>query len=86
MGLGISILKPPLAELRKMGYPLSAYIVDTLTVVPKREPASQAMLDTVDLLHRLRFIIHKAKSVFKPTTEITFLDLLINSDDMKVKY
>ena len=70
------LLKPVFAKLRSLGYVNIGYIDDSLLFGDSKE--------TVGLMENLGFIIHKDKSVFKPSKQITFLGNIIDSENMLV--
>ena len=44
----------------------------------------QNVLDTLDLLQRLGFVVHPTKSVLRPTKQIQYLGVIVSSDDMTI--
>jgi len=79
------VLKPPLAFLRSQEHILvSAYIDDLITLEDTFEGCFSNVRKMILLLESLGFIIHPGKSCFKPTKEIEYLGLIIDSTKMKV--
>ena len=78
------LLKPVYASLRMLGHSNSGYIDDSLLVADTEPECEENVKDTTGLMSDLGFIIHKEKSVMKPTKQITFLGKNINSENMTV--
>ncbi|MES9883156.1 MAG: reverse transcriptase domain-containing protein [Sedimenticola sp.] len=78
------LMKPIYASLRQLGHSNSGYIDDSLLVGDTSQECEKNVMDTVDVMESVGFIIHEKKSVFKPTQSIDFLGNHINSVDMVV--
>ena len=78
------LLKPVYATLRQLGHSNSGFIDDSLLVSDTFSECTENICDTVQLMIKLGFIIHKTKSVLEPTQNIVFLGNIIHSKDMTV--
>ena len=78
------LMKPVYATLRQLGHTNSGYIDDSLLVAEDFESCENNVVDTVDLMSNLGFLIHETKSVLIPTTKILFLGNWIDSVAMIV--
>ena len=78
------LLKPVYATLRQLGHSNSGFIDDSLLVSDSFKECEENISDTVHLMIKLGFIIHKTKSVLEPTQNIVFLGNIIHSKDMTV--
>ena len=78
------LMKAPLAELRKRGHLVSAFIDDLINFGDSYEDCLINLAETIALLQKLGFIIHPDKSHLTPTQEITFLGFVINSNSMTI--
>ena len=79
------ILKPVLAKLRMLGLVNTSYIDDILLIGNSEYECDQNVQQTKVALEKLGFIIHKKKSQFKPTKQITFLGNNINTENMTIE-
>lgn len=66
------LMKPVYATLRQLGYSNSGYIDDSLLVGDTVQECKENISDTVHLMAKLGFIIHKSKSVLIPTQNLVF--------------
>ena len=78
------LMKPVYATLRQLGHSNSGFIDDSLLVSETFNECKENICDTVSLMQKLGFIIHKTKSVLVPTKDIVFLGNVIHSSDMTV--
>ena len=78
------LMKPVYATLRQLGHSNSGYIDDSLLVGDTVQECKENISDTVHLMTKLGFIIHKSKSVLIPTQNLVFLGNVIHSQDMTV--
>lgn len=78
------LLKPVYACLREKGFKNVGYIDDSLLCAENEIECSKNVEATKSLFTNLGFMIHRDKSVLKPTKEIVFLGNIINSDSMTV--
>ena len=78
------LMKPVYATLRQLCHTNSGYIDDSLLVAEDFESCENNVVDTVDLMSNLGFLIHETKSVLIPTTKILFLRNWIDSVAMIV--
>ena len=78
------LLKPVFASLCLQGHVSTAFLDDTLLTGDSEQKHMQNVLDTLDLLQRLGFVVHPTKSVPRPTKQIQYLGVIINSDDMTI--
>ncbi|MCG7878916.1 MAG: reverse transcriptase domain-containing protein, partial [Candidatus Thiodiazotropha endolucinida] len=78
------LLKPVYAKLRQMGHKNSGYIDDSLLLADTENDCEQNVKDTVSVMSKVGFLVHKDKSVFKPSLDIGFLGNRINSEKMIV--
>lgn len=78
------LMKPVYATLRQLGHSNSGFIDDSLLVSDTFNECKENIYDTVHLMIKLGFIIHKTKSVLVPTQDIVFLGNIIHSKDMTV--
>ena len=76
------ILRPVVAYLRSNGLRLVIYLDDILLLNESAERIKIDLETTVNLLHKLGFLINWEKSDTKPTQKITYLGLMINSIDL----
>ena len=75
------LLKPVFAKLRSLGYVNIGYIDDSLLFGDSETECLMNIKETVGLMENLGFIIHKDKSIFKPSKQITFLGNIIDSEN-----
>ena len=66
------LMKPVYATLCQLGHTNSGYIDDSLLVAEEFGSCENNVLDTVDLMSNLGFLIHETKLVLIPTTKILF--------------
>ena len=78
------LMKPVYASLHMLGHTLSGYIDDSILMGDTFTECENNVLDTVNLMTEVGFIIHENKSVFIPTQRITFLGNDIDSVAMIV--
>ena len=78
------LMKPVLAKLRQKGHESVQYIDDGFLKGFTYKECQQNLMDTVQLLQDMGFIIHPEKSVLTPVQEITFLGFVLNSSTMTV--
>ena len=79
------LLKPVLAQLRRLDHVIAAYIDDMLNIGEDYNDCVRNVADTILWFDKLGFHIHPEKSKFIPSQEITFLGFVINSVDMTIK-
>ena len=79
------LLKPVLCFLRKKGHILVIFIDDILLIATSYEARANAIVETINVLTSLGFVLHVAKSVFIPTRKITFLGFELDSVPMKIR-
>ena len=80
----LRLLKPVVAQLRKMGIRLIIYLDDMLIMAVSSNLAIEHTTIAVNLLTSLRFVLNKEKSVLVPTQELEFLGFLVNSVAMSL--
>ncbi len=73
------MLKPPLAELKKMGFINSAYIDDLYLQGSDFTQCFKNITETLTLFDKLGFVIHPDKSQILPLQEIVYLGFILNS-------
>ena len=78
------LLKPVVAQLRKMGIRLINYLDDMLIMAASRDLAIEHTTIAVNLLSSLGFVLNEGKSVLVPTQELEFLGFLVNSVEMSL--
>ena len=78
------LMKPVYASLRMLGHKSSGYIDDSLLLADTYVECQLKIQDTVNLITDLGFMIHEKKSVLVPTQKITFLENIIDSEQMSV--
>ena len=78
------LMKPVFATLREKGHLSSAFLDDSLLLAETRVSCARNIMDTVQLLRSLGFIIHPDKSVFAPTQRIQYLGVIVDSKSMTV--
>ena len=79
------LLKPVYANERQTGSEVAPYIDDSYLQGDTKLECWQSVKKTTLLLQDLGFIIHPDKSVFIPARGLTFLGLIINSEEMTVR-
>ena len=78
------LLKPVFSTLREMGYESVIYVDDSLLQGDTAEECHDNVLETVNALQMLGFIIHHSKSTFVPTQKIEFLGFIIDTVNMTI--
>ena len=78
------LMKPVYSKLRALGYINAGYIDDSLLCGDSIEECNSNVQETVKLMSKLGFQIHKDKSVFIPTEQIKFLGNIIHTENMIV--
>lgn len=78
------VMKPPLAQLRKLGGTISGYIDDFFILGQSREECARTVKEAVRLFIRLGFYVHPVKSEIDPSQSLTFLGFILNSLSMTV--
>ena len=78
------LLKPVVAQLRKMGIRLIIYLDDMLIMAESRDLAIEHTTIAVNLLSSLSFVLNEGKSILVPTQELEFLGFLVNSVRMSL--
>lgn len=79
------LLKPVFSYLRKQGFTNVCYIDDIFLQGDSYEECHENVINTSRLTDDLGLTIHPKKSVLRPSTSITFLGFLINSENMTVR-
>lgn len=79
------LLKPPLAHLRLNKHIICGYIDDFYLQGKTQSDCVENVIDSLNMLDSLGFVIHPDKSNFVPTQVIVFLGFEINSVEMKVR-
>ena len=79
------LLKPVFSYLRKQGFTNVCYIDDIFLQGDSYEECIENVINTSRLIDDLGLTIHPKKSVLRPSTSITFLGFLINSENMTVR-
>ena len=77
-------MKPVLSSLRKKGHQVMNYLDGFSLVGNTFEECKDAVIDTCDLLLKLRFSIHPDKSQFIPVQKIEYLGFNLDSTSMTV--
>ena len=62
------LTKPPLAMLRMQGYTVTIYIHAIIAINQDFEQCLLTVVETINLLRKLGFIIHPDKSMLTPAT------------------
>ena len=78
------LLKPVVAQLRKMGIRLIIYLDDMLIMAESRDLTIEHTTIAVNLLSSLGFVLNEGKSILVPTQELEFLGFLVNSVRMSL--
>ena len=78
------LTKVPFASLRGEGHISVVYVDDSYLQGDTMDSCFKNITDTIDLLQKLGFTIHPAKSVFKPSRQLEFLGFIINSEKMTI--
>ena len=79
------LLKAVLCTLRRQGHILVIFIDDILIIAASYEACAEAIIAAINVLTSLDFVPHVGKSVFLPTTSITFLGFDLDSTSMKIR-
>jgi hypothetical protein len=79
------LIKPVLCTLRKNGHILVIFIDDILIISTSYEGCITSIIEAVNLLTNLGFVLHVEKSMFFPQQKIVFLGFELNSATMKIK-
>ena len=79
------LLKPVLCTLRRQGHILVTFIDDILIIATSYEACAEAIIAAISVLTSLGFVLPVDKSVFLPTTNITFLGFDLDSTSMKIR-
>ena len=77
-------LKPVVEMLRSMGLRVVMYIEDMLLMASSNDSLMDHIHLTLFLLENTGFVINEKKSLLKPTQEIEFLGMIINSKEMDI--
>ena len=78
------LLKLVFATLREKGYTSSVFLDDSLLLAEMRVSCLGNIMEMVELLQSLGFIIHPNISVFLPTKRIQYLGVILDSESMTV--
>ena len=76
------ITKVPFSQLRSKGHSSVVYVDDSYLQGDTYNACIDNILDTLNLLRELGFVIHPDKSILIPSQEITFLGFVISSKNM----
>lgn len=79
------LLKPAFSHLHRFGFLSTCFIDDSLLLGQTKEECADNVVQTLEVLQRLGFVIHPEKSVFEPTHSITYLGFVIDSETMTVQ-
>ena len=79
------ILKPPLTSLHKEGHIVGGYLDDLCLQGKTYEESLTNVIDTIELLEEVGFVVHPLKSVLIPSREIEILGFIINTVLMTVE-
>ena len=74
----------PMAEVRKIGHPISGYIDDFIMIKMTKIACFEAGISTANMFQTLGFVIHPEKSQLEPTQKIIFLGFVIDSVTMTI--
>ena len=85
MRIFTKILKPPFAQLRKMGHLSVIYVDDSYLQGETLLQCQNNVSETVVLLQSLGFTVHPEKSVLEPKQKIVFLGFIIDSKNMTIR-
>jgi hypothetical protein len=75
-------MKPVYARLRNLGYTNVGYIDDSLLCGDTYYECKENIQERVSLIEQIGFIIHPEQSQFEPSKKITFLENIIDSEEM----
>ena len=78
------LMKPVMAYLHSLGHVSTIFIDDTLLIAESVESCVENVQDSLDLLHRLGFVVHPQKSVLAPSHIITYLGFVLDSQTMTI--
>ena len=78
------ILNPVFAYLRNQGHELFQYLDDSFVIADTEEKCRESLLKLCDLLEQLGFVVHRDKSILKPTRKLVFLGFDLDSEQMLV--
>ena len=78
------LMKPVFAFLRLKGHTSTVFLDDSLLIGMTKRQCQENVMDTLETLCKLGFIVHPKKSVFQPTTKIQYLGVIIDSVAMTV--
>ena len=78
------ILTPVFAQLQEQGHECFHYIDDSFIIADNQENCAASINAVCDNLRNLGFQIHTEKSLFVPTTSMTFLGFEISSEQMTI--
>jgi hypothetical protein len=78
------LMKPVLCVLRTKGHIIIIFIDDLLLIATSFDKCCSTVIETIQLLTKLGFVVHLTKSVFVPQRHVTFLGFVINSITMKI--
>lgn len=79
------LLTPVFAHLREQGHECFGYIDDSFVIADSFAEASHSCHQLAHTLDSLGFVIHREKSVLKPSQTLVFLGFELNSVTMTVK-
>ena len=74
----------PMAEVRKIGHPISGYIDAFIMIKMTKIACFEAGISTANMFQTLGFVIHPEKSQLEPTQKIIFLGFVIDSVTMTI--
>ena len=77
------LMKPVYASLRAKGHISTAFLDDSLLVGITRERCMQDVLDSLETLQSLGFIVYPTKSVLQPTEVVQYLGVTIDFTSVK---
>ena len=79
------ILKPSVEMLRSLGIRMVIYMDDMLLMASSKQKLLEHVQVSTFLLENLGFIINSKKSILRPSQEIEFLGMMVNSVSMDLK-
>ena len=68
---------PVFATLRSQGHASTSFLDDSLLLAKTQQECLTNIVDTVQLLRSLGFVVHPDKSVFQPNQRIQYLGIII---------
>ena len=74
------LTKPPLTMLRMQGYTVAIYIDDIIAIDQSFEECLLTVVETINLLQKLGFVIHPDKNKFMPAKVVEYLGFIIDSE------